>query len=163
MIDANTNAIWLGLENTAIYRSMDDGVNFSSQGRGPARRGFSDFALANGYLFETGAINTMDRTLVSSINMLMPPTTTTVTLANAPSPNGSRAVTADTAGNSYIATANAGVTVQRVLFNAMAPEAPRMLSANGFSPSIAALPRNRGVFGAFSTFPQPIQAYVLTY
>ncbi len=165
LLDSVGNTIWLALENAPIYQSVDDGITFSSPGRGPARRTYSDFAMVNGALFETGANNTIDRTVLASIGPGLMQMTTTWTLSNSPSPNYARAVTTDTIGNVYIATSNGGNgNIQRIQPGAMLADPARPHAGFAGHPSIAALPRNRGVFGA--VMPSAlggVAAYVMTF
>ncbi len=157
LTDARSNTIWLALENAAIYTSADDGATFVSQGRGPARRTFSDFTVAGGALFESGALNTVDRTTLASIAPGMPSATTTFNLSNAPTPESAQAITSDPAGNVYIAMASGGATtgtIQRIPIGAAIPDPAQRQGMYANHPSIAALPNSRGVFGG--VMPNPM-------
>ncbi len=164
MLDPAGNAIWLGLESGAPFRSDDDGVTFNSPGRGPARQTHADFAIANGTMYVVGSTSNLDFIPLAAIGP-MQPAVQSIALTNVASPLGGRSVVADSGGNLYVATGLMGPGhIQRIPMGAMVADAARPIAPMANQIAIHALANARGVFGSFSSGPGAgVSAFVLTY
>jgi adhesin/invasin len=133
-------AVWLTTDDPTfhILKSTDHGVTFGPESNPSGSANFSDWSIGNGIMWVTGT-----QTEATRIPASAPGTSTSVTGLVDVDSRG-RAVSADKAGNAYIASglSGTGVTLQRALAADTAFDTGRLLDANGTWPGVVAGPGN---------------------
>jgi cysteine-rich repeat protein len=135
--------------NFHVRVSTDAGESFAAEVNPPGQEFYSDWAIGNGSIFTSG-INLFgtDGSLgVYVIPASNPTTSTFVSGLPSVSTPQSRSVTADAAGNAFVASQlnGGGVQIDRLPVGAGAFDTARVLSATAGSPIAAPLPGNQGV------------------
>jgi len=133
-------AVWLTTDDPTfhILKSTDQGATFGPESNPSGSANYSDWSIGNGIMWVTGT-----QTYATRIPSSAPSTSTSV--------NGlvtvdarARAVSADRAGNAYIASglSGTGVTLQRALAADDTFDSGRLIDANGTWPGVVAGPGN---------------------
>ena len=129
--------------------STDAGLSFGGEAQPPGSAIFSDWAIGNGTIFvaggSIGGTDTSDRLyLISSSDV-----TSSTSVVGLPSISSqqTRSVSADAAGNAFVASEldGGGVQIDRLAAGAGAFDVARVIDPTGGSPIAAPLPGNQGV------------------
>jgi cysteine-rich repeat protein len=149
-----------------VRASTDGGVTFASEVSPPGSEFYSDWALGNGTIFAVGTNlgSSGNATLIYTIPTSALTTSSSVSGLPGVSSAQTRTVTADTAGNAYVASQlNSGaIQLDRLPFGAATFDAPRTIAASGGSPIVAPLPGARGAAVVYTVGTEvfaTIQAY----
>jgi cysteine-rich repeat protein len=149
-----------------VRASSDGGATFDSEVNPPGTEYYSDWAIGNGNIFVSG-VNLGSSGGAADLYVIPTDALSTSTLVTGlpvVSTAQSRSVSADAAGNAFVASQlnGGGVQLDRLAAGASSFDTPRLIDATGGSPIAAPLPGNGGaavVYTVGSEVFATVQAY----